>query len=115
MSEQFISMTRAGNFKFPAAIVLPSIYNTIEPCEKFHFSETLHFSPIRYNEIVTINICTGKAGDFMPTADLQYKDDLRRQRDDWQEILEYLDQNEPEKAKKKAEKILNRIAESLQD
>lgn len=51
----------------------------------------------------------------MPTADLQYKDDLRKQRDDWQEILEYLDYNEPEKARKKAEKILNRITESLQD
>lgn len=51
----------------------------------------------------------------MPTTDLQYKDDLRKQRDDWKEILEYLDSNEPEKAKKKAEKVLSRITESLQD
>ena len=51
----------------------------------------------------------------MPNTDLQYKDDLRRQRDDWQEILDYLNENEIEKAKKKAEKILNRIAETLQD
>lgn len=51
----------------------------------------------------------------MPTRDLQYKDDLRKQRDDWQEILEYLNGDEPEKAKKKAEKVLNRITESLQD
>ena len=27
----------------------------------------------------------------MPNTDLQYKDDLRKQRDDWQEIIEYLD------------------------
>lgn len=51
----------------------------------------------------------------MPTIDLQYKDDLRKQRDDWQEILEYLENSEPDKAKKKAEKILSRITESLQD
>ena len=51
----------------------------------------------------------------MPNTDLQYKDDLRRQRDDWREILEYLDNNEPEKAKKKVEKVLKRIAETLQD
>ena len=51
----------------------------------------------------------------MPTTDLQYKDDLRRQRDDWKEILEYLDNDEHERAKKKAEKILSRITESLQD
>lgn len=51
----------------------------------------------------------------MPMTDLQYKDDLRKQRDDWQEILEYISNNESEKAKKKAEKILNRINESLQD
>ena len=51
----------------------------------------------------------------MPTTDLQYKDDLRRQRDDWREVIEYIDQNEPEKAKKKAEKILSRIEETLQD
>ena len=47
----------------------------------------------------------------MPNTDLQYKDDLRKQRDDWQEIIEYLDNNDPEKA----EKILKRIHESLED
>lgn len=51
----------------------------------------------------------------MPTTDLQYKDDLRRQRDDWKEIIEHIDNNEPDKAKKKAEKILTGINESLQD
>lgn len=40
----------------------------------------------------------------MPTTDLQYKDDLRRQRDDWKEILEYLDNDEPERAKEKSRK-----------
>ena len=73
------------------------------------------FSLIHYNKAVTTNTDIWKAGDFMPTTDLQYKDDLRKQRDDWKEILEYLDSNEPEKAKKKAEKILSRITESLQD
>ncbi len=52
---------------------------------------------------------------YMLNTDLQYKDDLRKQRDDWQEIIEYLDNNDPEKAKKKAEKILKRIHESLED
>ena len=51
----------------------------------------------------------------MPNADLQYKDDLRKQRDDWREVIEYINQNEHEKAKKKAEKILSRIEETLQD
>lgn len=51
----------------------------------------------------------------MPTTDLQYKDDLRKQRDDWQEILDYVNNNELESIKKKAEKILNRISETLQD
>lgn len=51
----------------------------------------------------------------MPTTDLPYKDDLRKQRDDWQEVLDDINNNEPEKAKKKAEKILSRITESLQD
>ena len=40
----------------------------------------------------------------MPTTDLPYKDDLRKQRDDWQEVLEYLDNDEPEKAKKRQRK-----------
>ena len=51
----------------------------------------------------------------MPTTDLQYKDDLRKQRDDWKEIVEYLKHNEPEKEMKRAEAILSRIAETLQD
>lgn len=52
--------------------------------------------------------------EYMPT-DIQFKDDLRIQRDDWQEIIDFLDAGEPDKAKKKAEKILKRINESLQD
>lgn len=56
----------------------------------------------------------------MLTTDLQYKDDLRKQRDDWDEINEYLnnagiDNPEINKAKKKVSKVLKRINESLQD
>ncbi len=50
----------------------------------------------------------------MPT-DNQFKDDLRIQRDDWEEILEYLKNDELDRLKKKVEKVLNRINESLQD
>lgn len=83
---------------------------------KSFISDRLYtFSLIHYNKVVTTNTAIQKVGDFMPTTDLQYKDDLRRQRDDWKEILEYLDNDEPERAKKKAEKILSRITESLQD
>jgi len=53
--------------------------------------------------------------DYMPNTDLQYKDDLRKQRDDWQYILEYINNNELDKAKRKAEKILYRINETLPD
>lgn len=58
--------------------------------------------------------------DFYMPTDMQYKDDLRKQRDDWAEILEYLNKapsNDPEieKAKIKANRVLNRINESLQD
>lgn len=53
--------------------------------------------------------------DYMPNTDLQYKDDLRKQRDDWQDILEYINNNELDKAKRKAEKILYRINETLPD
>lgn len=51
----------------------------------------------------------------MPTTDLQYKDDLRKQRDDWAEMIEHIDNNDPERAKKKAQKVLSRINESLRD
>ena len=51
----------------------------------------------------------------MPTTDLQYKDDLRKQRDDWAEMIEYISNHDMESAKKKAQKVLNRINESLQD
>ena len=51
----------------------------------------------------------------MPNTDLQYKDDLRKQRDDWREVIENIDNNEPEKETKKAKKILSRIEETLQD
>lgn len=51
----------------------------------------------------------------MPTTDLQYKDDLRKQRDDWSDVIEYINNNDLVNAKKKAEKVLNRINESLQD
>ena len=58
--------------------------------------------------------------DFYMPTDMQYKDDLRKQRDDWTEIIEYLNNAgssnpEIEKAQKKATRVLNRINESLQD
>lgn len=61
-----------------------------------------------------------KVSDFYMPTDMQYKDDLRKQRDDWTEIIEYLNNagsNNPEieKAQKKATRVLNRINESLQD
>ena len=52
---------------------------------------------------------------IMLTGINEFKDGLRIQRDDWEEIIEYINNNEPEKAKKKAEKVLKRINESLQD
>lgn len=61
-----------------------------------------------------------KVSDFYMPTDMQYKDDLRKQRDDWTEIIEYLNNAgssnpEIEKAQKKATRVLNRINESLQD
>lgn len=52
---------------------------------------------------------------YMPTTNNEFKDGLRIQRDDWEEIIEYINNNEPEKAKKKAERVLKRINESLRD
>lgn len=58
--------------------------------------------------------------EYMPT-DNQFKDDLRIQRDDWAEVIEYLNNSgenenpEIQKALKKATRVLNRINESLQD
>ena len=52
---------------------------------------------------------------IMLTGVNEFQDGLRIQRDDWEEIIEYINNNEPEKAKKKAEKVLKRINESLQD
>lgn len=52
---------------------------------------------------------------YVAVTDLQYKDELRKQRDDWQEVVAYINNNEPEKAKKKAERILERIRETLED
>ena len=57
----------------------------------------------------------------MPTTDIQYKDDLRKQRDDWDEIITALNDAEllknpnVKKAYDKATKVRNRILESLQD
>lgn len=61
-----------------------------------------------------------KVSDYYMPTDMQYKDDLRKQRDDWAEIIEYLNKSsssdpEIEKAKTKANRVLNRINESLQD
>lgn len=46
---------------------------------------------------------------------LEHKDSLRRDRDDWQEVIDYLEKDETDKAEEKAKKVLNRITESLQD
>ncbi len=43
--------------------------------------------------------------DYMPNTDLQYKDDLRKQRDDWQDILEYINNNDLIKQKEKLKKF----------
>lgn len=57
----------------------------------------------------------------MPTTNNEFKDGLRIQRDDWEEVIEYLAksnvENNPEieKAKNKATRVLKRINESLQD
>ena len=57
----------------------------------------------------------------MPTTNNEFKDGLRIQRDDWEEVIEYLSksnvENNPEieKAKTKATRVLKRINESLQD
>lgn len=58
--------------------------------------------------------------EYMPT-DMQYKDDLRKQRDDWDEVISALNDEELLKNPKvkqaydKATKVKNRILESLQD
>lgn len=49
-----------------------------------------------------------------------FRNSLRIQRDDWAEVIEYLnnagiDHPEIEKAKRKANRVLSRITESLQD
>lgn len=51
----------------------------------------------------------------MPYANNEFKDGLRIQRDYLDEIVAYIDNGEPEKAKEKAKKVLKRINESLQD
>lgn len=59
--------------------------------------------------------------DYLPVTDMQYKDDLRKQRDDWDDIITSLDDEEllknpkVKKAYDKAMKVKNRILESLQD
>lgn len=58
---------------------------------------------------------------YMPTTDMQYKDDLRKQRDDWNEIIAALNNEESlknpdtKRAYEKAVRVRNRILESLQD
>ena len=58
--------------------------------------------------------------EYVP-SDLQYKDDLRKQRDDWAVVMKCLelsgikDNPEIDKAKEKVEMVLNRIRETLQD
>jgi hypothetical protein len=52
--------------------------------------------------------------DFMPT-DVQFKDELRKERIIYQEYLELLKEGNLEKLKKKFEDNLERIEASLQD
>lgn len=95
-------------------------YNTIFPIMQSFIPGRQIFSDLyiqnknRYN-IGILEKGGEKVSDYVPNTDLQYKDDLRKQRDDWQDILEYINNNELDKAKRKAEKILYRINETLQD
>ena len=51
----------------------------------------------------------------MPTTNIEFKDGLRIQRDYLQEIVDLINAEDYDKAKAKAEAILKRINESLQD
>lgn len=48
-------------------------------------------------------------------SDLQYKDELRKQRDEWETVLEHITNDETAKAQQKIERILRRIKETLED
>lgn len=59
--------------------------------------------------------------EYMPTTNNEFKDGLRIQRDDWNEVIEALQDEEllknerVKKAYDKAVKVQKRIMESLQD
>lgn len=59
--------------------------------------------------------------EYMPTTSNEFKDGLRIQRDDWDEVIEALNDEEllknpkVKKAYDKAVKVKSRILESLQD
>ena len=55
-----------------------------------------------------------KVSDFMPT-DIQFKDELRKEKIRIEDEIELLENKEYEKLKKKLERDLNRVKESLQD
>jgi|GEM_PF-1277837 hypothetical protein len=52
----------------------------------------------------------------MGMTDSQWKDNLRNQQEDWEEVKELLPQNpDTQKALDKINKVLNRIQKSLED
>lgn len=59
--------------------------------------------------------------ESIPTTNIKLKDSLRIQRDDWKEVIGYIEnsnvKDNPElvKALAKAKRVLDRITESLQD
>ena len=51
----------------------------------------------------------------MPLTDLQFKDELRRDRDMYEQILDHIKNGEIERASALLEREISRINESLQD
>lgn len=50
----------------------------------------------------------------MPTS-AEFKHDLRIQLNDWREVIQYLDSNDLERLRKKANIMIDTIEQSLQD
>lgn len=53
--------------------------------------------------------------EVMGMTDNQWKDNLRVQLEDWEEVEEFLKAGKPEEALKKIEKVKARINKALQD
>ena len=70
-----------------------------------------------YSSHITDYACTKggeRMNEYMPT-DIQFKDDLRKEEIRIENELELLENKEYEKLKKKLERDLKRVRESLQD